>query len=100
MPIKWLVSDSRGASYLTRLAGEFHPRKLLPSLPAGLLTGLLEVVLAVSFAALIFSGDLSDFTAIGVGLFLFGAMVSGFVVALASSLPGTVSGNQDVSATW
>jgi SulP family sulfate permease len=63
-----------------------------------MIVGLVEVLLAVSFAALIFSGPLSTFVAQGIGLGLSAAIIAGLVIGLLSSLPGTVSGNQDIPA--
>lgn len=73
-------------------------RQLVPSLSAGVLVGLVEIILAISFAALIFAGPLSGFVASGVGLILMAAIISGIAVALLTSLPGTISGIQDVPA--
>lgn len=77
---------------------ELHPRRLLPNLTSGFVVGLLEVVLSLSFAALIFSGDLSQFVANGVGMALFSGIVVSIFIALFSSFPGMVGGNQDVPA--
>jgi SulP family sulfate permease len=77
---------------------DFHPRRLLPILTAGLVIGLLEIALATSFAALIFTGELSSYVPQGIGLALMGTILAGILLALFSSLPGTVGGNQDVSA--
>ena len=57
-----------------------------------------EVVAATSIAALIFSGQLSDFVAAGIGLALFTAIMTGAAAALLGSLPGTVGGIQDAPA--
>lgn len=83
---------------LNRFLREFHPSRLLPSLAAGLVMGILLVVVAVSFAALIFSGQLVDFLPIGIGIALFSAVVFGVVVALLSSFPGAVAIPQDSPA--
>lgn len=91
-------SVSKQQRPLAQMAAEFHPRRLLPSLTAGIIVGLLEIVLALSFAALIFAGPLAGYVANGVGLALMAAAVSGLVVALLTTLPGTVSGNQDAPA--
>lgn len=81
-----------------RLARQLHPRRLIPTLIAALVIGLLQVFLAVSFAALVFAGELSPFLARGVGFALFGAVVTGFLLAVFSSLPGMVGGAQDIPA--
>ena len=75
-----------------------RPEQIAPSLVAGLVAGLLEIVLAVSFAVLIFSGELAEFVANGIGLFLLATIISLIIVTLFTSLPGTVGGLQDVPA--
>jgi SulP family sulfate permease len=59
---------------------------------------MLSVIIAISFAALIFSGDLAGYVANGIGLALFGALAIGLVVAATSSYPGTMAGTQDSPA--
>jgi SulP family sulfate permease len=73
-------------------------RTLLPNLSAGLIIGLLQIFMALSFAALIFSGDLSDYVSQGIGLALMGTIITGLVIAAFTSLPGTIGGSQGVPA--
>jgi SulP family sulfate permease len=72
-----------------------HPMKgsakLLPSLAAGLLTGLLAIVIASSCAALIFSGPLSAHVGSGIAAALLCTFVVGVIGALASSYAGTIA---------
>jgi SulP family sulfate permease len=74
---------------------DFQSARFVPGLTSGLVAGLLEVIVAISFAALIFAGELSFFVPNGIGLALIGAIATGVVVALMSSLPGTIAGNQE-----
>ena len=85
-------------SFWAKLKGEFSLKYLVPSFVGGTILALFEVVLAVSFAALIFPGVLSPFTASGIGLALVGAIVTAVATSLLTTLPGTVSGNQDAPA--
>jgi SulP family sulfate permease len=93
-----IENRSNDTRFLARIAQEFHPQRLVPSLTGGLIVGLIEVALAISFAALIFAGDLLSHVSNGIGLALFGAIVGSIAVALFCSLPGTVGGNQDAPA--
>jgi SulP family sulfate permease len=77
---------------------EFQPKILLPSLTAGLIAAIVTISMEISLAALIFAGDLNRFLAGGIGLMLFGAFAVGIVVALLTSLPGTISVPQDTPA--
>jgi sulfate permease, SulP family len=87
-----------GHAYFRKLAGEFHPKRLIPSLVAGIISGILSVIIEISLAALIFSGDLARFVSNGIGITLFSSVVIGIVVALTSSLGGTVAVAQDIPA--
>ncbi len=83
---------------LTDVKQEFRPNVLFPSLTAGIISAIVGVSLEISLAALIFSGDLSQFLGQGIGLMLFGAFAMGIIVALTTSLPGMVGMPQDTPA--
>jgi sulfate permease, SulP family len=67
------------------------PKRLLPSLAIGFTTGSLGVVFALSYAALIFSGNLTGQLSTGIGLVLFSVATTRMIVALTSSYPGMVA---------
>ena len=81
---------------LARLAGAGQASRLLPIVTTGLVVGLLEIVVAVSFGVLIFSGDLAPFVGHGIGLALLATLVNTVFIALFASLPGTMGGSQDL----
>lgn len=83
---------------LRDLRKDFKPDVLFPSITAGLIAGIVTISLEISLAALIFSGDLDQFLAGGIGLMLFGAFVVGVIIALTTSLPGMVGLPQDTPA--
>ncbi|MEK6256663.1 MAG: SulP family inorganic anion transporter [Chloroflexota bacterium] len=72
-----------------------NSNKIIPTITAGVIIGSLVVFIEISFAALIFSGELSQFISQGVGLLLVGAMVMGVVTAMTSSLSTVISTPQD-----
>jgi sulfate permease, SulP family len=76
---------------LLQLRQALHPNQLLPGLAIGLTTGILGVLFDLSFAALIFSGSLSNHLAAGVDVVLFSAAATRIMVALMSSFPGMVA---------
>ncbi len=80
-----------------RRAG-FRPARLAPALLGGSLLGILEIALATSFAALIFSGDLSPYLSRGIGLALFSSAVALALNSLLTSYPALLGGNQDAPA--
>ena len=87
-----------GQSTFSQLAGEFQPKRLFPNAVAGLISGILTVIIEISLAALIFSGDLARFVSNGIGITLFSSFVIGIVVALTSSWRGAVGVGQDIPA--
>ena len=82
----------------SRISQEFRPDQLLPGLLAGFINGIISIIIMVSFAALIFSGDLRDYVSNGIGFALFGALAVGMITALVSSFPGAVAIPQDSPA--
>lgn len=80
------------------LRQDFGSARLFPSLTSGLVVGVVEVIIAVSFAALIFTGGISSYVANGIGFALIGAIITGLAVAIMTSIPGNVAGNQDAPA--
>lgn len=83
---------------VSEIARDLQSERLLSGLTSGLVVGVIEVMIAISFAALIFAGQLSSFTPSGIGLALVGAIITGIVIAILTTLPGTVSGIQDAPA--
>lgn len=69
-----------------------------PALVAGLVTGIVVVMLNVAFAALIFSGEMSPYLDRGLGITLTSAVVLGVIVGMASSLPTVIATPQDTIA--
>jgi len=77
--------------------GAYNFRYLLSSLVAGIVCGLLAVVFSISDAALLFSGALSHYVTIGIGLCLFSTIILAGVTAFGSSYPGMISLSQEVT---
>src|SRR5574341_874523 len=77
------------------LAAELRPDRLVPGLTAGLLMGLVEVILAMSLGSLIFSGDLAAYRADGIGLALMAGGLILLMVALAGGVPAAIGSVQD-----
>lgn len=82
----------------SRVLEGLEPSRLIPTLTAAVLVGVLEVVIAISFAALIFSGPLADRVSAGIGIGLFAAAVFLVLISLLSSQLGTIGSVQDTSA--
>jgi SulP family sulfate permease len=80
------------------LSHNFHPSVLVPAITAGLIAGILAIILQLSFAALVFGGDLSPYLGRGIGLALFSGIVLAFVVAVTSSFQVSIASPQDSPA--
>lgn len=77
---------------------ELRPGVLGASLLAGVTIYILEVIIVVSFAALVFSGPLSVYLPQALGLILVGNAIACGGIVLLSSYPGTIGVEQDTSA--
>ncbi len=75
-----------------QLRADLQPDRLLPTLSAGLVLGVIGVLTYITpMAALIFSGKLAPYLASGISLTLFSAAVVAIVAALTSSFVGTLA---------
>src|SRR5690554_6834764 len=77
------------------LASLLQTDTLLASLMAGLVIGTIEVMIIISYSALIFSGPLAADLATGFGLILMTGAIVLLVISLTGSLPGVVGSVQD-----
>jgi len=83
---------------IANLKRNFRPSVLLPGLTAGLINAIIMISVELSFAALIFSGDLQQFLPRGIGILLLGTSIISIFVSLTSSLVGMVGVPQDTPA--
>ncbi|HRN68388.1 MAG TPA: SulP family inorganic anion transporter [Promineifilum sp.] len=75
-----------------------RPGQLFPILLAGGLIGILQIAIAASFGALIFSGEMATYLSRGIGMALFSAMLGLAITSLLTSYPAIMGGNQDSPA--
>ncbi|HEY9663814.1 MAG TPA: SulP family inorganic anion transporter, partial [Allocoleopsis sp.] len=78
-PVRWVLR-------------EFQPQYLIPSLISGLISGVLNITVAISMGVLIFSGDLSPYQPIGIGMGLFANVVTGLGIGMTSSYAPLLAG--------
>jgi SulP family sulfate permease len=94
-----MKSMLNGVSFYSCLAAwlkeEFQPDALLKSFTSGLMLSILEIIFAISFSALIFSGPLAGQLPYGIGWIVLGDAVLVGTVALLSSFRGMFSVEQD-----
>jgi SulP family sulfate permease len=80
------------------LSEERRTGRLLATVTAGAVIGLVEVVLAISFAALVFGGYLAQFLANGIGLYLVAGSLTLGILAWRAGVRGVVGSVQDAAA--
>jgi SulP family sulfate permease len=82
---------SFAAALWQRLQQWTQPEVFIASLSAGLVTGIIGVIRAISYASLIFSGTLALHLPTGLGMTVFSTGLTLGVVALTSGLPGMIA---------
>ena len=80
------------------VADEFQPSILGASLLSSILIYFVEIILAISFTALVFSGGLSGLMPQGIGFIVIGDAAMLILIALLSSYPGSISTTQSIPA--
>lgn len=93
-----LPNESSESSRFFTIVRELNTSRLVPSLTFGSILGLMDVTVAVSFAVLIFGGEVSGLLSRGIGIMLFAAVVHTFVIGILSSVPGVFGTIQDIPA--
>jgi SulP family sulfate permease len=83
---------------IKKISQRFDYRRLLPILSLGIVIGAIDLPAVISFAILIYSGELMPFAGAGIGMILFGGLIIQLIVALTSSIPGIMGGPQDSPA--
>jgi len=83
---------------IKKISQHFDYRRLLPILSLGIVIGAINLPTVISFAILIYSGELTPFTGAGIGMVLFGGLIIQLIVALTSSISGMMGGPQDSPA--
>lgn len=65
---------------------------LLPNVFAGTISGLITLIYSISYAALVFSGNLAEYLPLGISCALISGAINALWAALYSSLPFTIAG--------
>lgn len=93
-----MQNSAPGKHLLRNMTSALRPERLIPALLGGILIGILEIALAASFAALIFSGETAVYLPRGIGMALFSATIGIGITSLLTSYPALMGGNQDAPA--
>ena len=78
------------------LGQNFAPQQLVPILFVGIIIGIIDLFIELSFAALIFSGPLAAYLPNGFGMILVASVLICLVVGLLSSFPVSIALPQDI----
>lgn len=81
--------ETHAASFLSSIT---TPSILLRSMSAAAVLAVLNVATAVSIGTLVFSGPLTSFVSLGIGLFLIATVVTGFLIPATSGYKALVAG--------
>ncbi|HSG45318.1 MAG TPA: SulP family inorganic anion transporter [Anaerolineales bacterium] len=76
----------------------FNYKRIIPTISLGVVLGAIDLPAVISFAILIYSGELAPFAGTGIGLILFGGLIIQLIIAITSSIPGILGGPQDSPA--
>jgi SulP family sulfate permease len=79
-------------------ARRYDLRRLLPTFSLGIVIGAIDLPTIISFAILIYTGELAPFAGTGIGMILLGGLVIQLIVGLTTSIPGIIGGPQDSPA--
>jgi sulfate permease, SulP family len=80
---------------LNEIKADLRSTRLLPGLSVGLVLGLMVVILQVSFASMIFSGQLENHVGKGIGMLIAGSLIFVLVTTLLSGIRSVVALPQD-----
>lgn len=93
-----LIRPRPPASTFSRALRGILPENPLLEVLGGLISAMVAITLAISFAGLVFSGKLGAYYPVGIGLALISTVLIGAAVALGGSFSGTIAGPQDKPA--
>ena len=93
-----MQDSAPGENLSAKISATLRPDRLISIVLAGFLIGILEIALAASFGALIFSGETAAHLSRGIGLALFSGTVGIIITSLLTSYPAIMGGNQDAPA--
>ena len=89
------MAQTSGRGLFGRIREEARIKKLIPGLIMGTITGMVEVIYALSLANLVFSGDLAPWLPYGLGISLVSSVVLLIGTSLLSKVSGVFSSTQD-----
>lgn len=89
------VAASRVKPLKQRILEEFEPSRFVPNLMAGFVVGIIVVIVSISLATLIFSGELEQYLPDGIGLVLYSGIIVTGLISLTSSYSGMIAYPQE-----
>ena len=89
------ANQTSTTNLLAELKDDLRPAKILSSVIAGTVVGVLTIIHMLSYAAVIFLENFADYIPVATGFLLAAAIVAGVIIALFGSLRGGVAAPQD-----
>ncbi len=80
---------------LNELKQDLQPRRLLTIVPISIVIGAIYLLQVISLSVLVYSGDLAPYAGLGIGIGIFGGIITQFIVLLTDSTGGITAGPQD-----
>ena len=78
------------------MSGNQIKSNIVPSIIAGIIGGIIKIVVAMAFSALIFTGTLAAYLPQGIGIVLFGFFLFAVISIFTSSYPVNINTPQDI----
>ena len=89
------VATTKKKTLKQKILEELEPSRFIPNLMAGFVAGIIVVIVSISLATLIFSGELEIYLSDGIGLILYTGIIVTGLVSLFSSYPGIIAYPQE-----
>ncbi|MBC7877358.1 MAG: SLC26A/SulP transporter family protein [Anaerolineales bacterium] len=83
---------------LNEIKQDLQPRRLLTILTISLVIGAIYLLQVISLSVLVYSGGLAEYAQLGIGIGIFGGIITQLIVLLTSSTGGVTAGPQDSPA--
>ena len=80
---------------LNEIKQDLKPRRLLTISTISIVIGAIYLLQVISLSVLIYSGDLAQYAGLGIGIGIFGGIITQVIVLFSNSTGGITAGPQD-----
>ena len=89
---KTLMANPLFQNILSDFRVDIESAKIVPAFATGLSSGLGLLVAQIAFGSFIFSGELANYSSLGIGLVLFGNFAACLIISITSGYRGAIAG--------